>query len=269
MDKNNFFKKIALLVMAASLCVTVASCGKEEKKSALEEASTSEEQTKVLEEAKAQSETGGAEATAEPEGDAVIGGADGPTDVWVNSGTDDAENTGSAASEEDSSAPASYEAGTLTDSTYESRYIGVKFSLPEGYEMIYTPDDISHLNEQLAHDENEGQRSMKYEMAVQNAAENIQVIVSVDGNKGDYDEISYLSNVAANYEQSVGAEINRTPFYATIAGKQYTAMQIKHDMGGILYCVRKNGTDMISFIISSPEGADDKIAAVMNSFTPY
>ena len=123
--------------------------------------------------------------------------------------------------------------------------------------------------EQLANDANEGQRSMKYEMSVANTDENMQVIVSVDGNKGDYDEITYLSNVAANYENAVNAEINRTPFYATIAGVQYTAMQIKTGQGDILYCVRKNGSDMITFIISYPDGADDKIGNVMNAFQPY
>ena len=97
----------------------------------------------------------------------------------------------------------------------------------------------------------------------------MQVIVSVDGDKGDYDEITYLSNVAANYENAVNAEINRTPFYATIAGVQYTAMQIKTGQGDILYCVRKNGSDMITFIISYPDGADDKIGNVMNAFQPY
>ena len=268
MDRNNFFKKCMVIMMTAAMCVTVTSCKKEEKKSALEEASTSEEQTRVLEEARSQSglgdeaaDSGEAQISASPSAadEAVIGGADGPTDIVASD----------EAASSSSEVPASYEAGTLTDTTYESRYIGVRFSMPEGYEMIYTPEDIQHLNEQLAHDENEGQRGMKYEMAVQNTTDNIQVIVSVDSDKGDYDEITYLSNVAANYEQSVGAEIDRNPSYATIAGQQYIAMRIKHSMGNILYCVRKNGTDMISFIISYPDGADDKLSTVMNSFTPY
>jgi hypothetical protein len=263
MDKNGFYKKILLIALTAAMCVSVSSCKQEEKKSALREASNSEEQSELLEQAKAQSEAGSASPSPTDEsGNAVIGGADGPTDVWV-----EGESNANEASGE--SAPAEYAPGTLTDTTYESAYIGVRFTVPDGYSMVYTPDDIAHLNEQLANDANEGQRSMKYEMSVANTDENMQVIVSVDGDKGDYDEITYLSNVAANYENAVNAEINRTPFYATIAGVQYTAMQIKTGQGDILYCVRKNGSDMITFIISYPDGADDKIGNVMNAFQPY
>lgn len=251
--------------MAAAMCVTVASCKKEEKKSALEEASTSEQQTKALEEAKSQSklddnaeDSTKSSDTSDADKQGIIDGANGTTDIVTSDNASSSSET-----------PTEYEQGVLTDTSYESRYIGVKFSLPDGYEMVYTPEDIQRLNEQLSQDENEGQRGMKYELAVQNTTDNIQVIVSVDSNKGDYDEISYLSNVAANYEQSVGAEIDRTPVYATIAGKQYVAMRIKHNMGNILYCVKKTGTDMISFIISYPDGADDKLDTIMNAFTPY
>lgn len=263
MDKNHFFKKCVILIMTAAMCVSITSCKKEEKKSALEEASTSASQTKALEEAKAQSKIDEnaeqqssdkkSEKKAAKEG--VIGGADGTTDIRVSS--------------DQSTAPTEYEQGTLTANTYESRYIGVKFSVPSGYAMEFTAEDVQRMNESMANSENEGQRNMKYEMAVANTEENIQVIVCVDGGKADYDEMTYLENVGKNYQNAVGAEVDTTPVYSTIAGAEYTTMKIQSKMGNILYCVRKKGEDMISFIISYPEGADNQLSEVMNAFQPY
>ncbi len=267
MDK---LKKIVLIAVAAALCVAAASCGKKEKKSALEEASTSEAQTKILEEAKSQSkldeddediadtdseQTDKNTTSKTEEKDtsvSTIGGADAPTDIKVSD-----KNTAAA--------PAQADFGEVA---YQSEVVGVKFSLPEGYQME-SDEVIKHNNEQIAASAEESQRHMRYEAIIQNPAENIQVIVCVDGNKGDFDEMKYLSGVAANYEKATNAVIDRTAVYATIAGQEYTTMKISMNSGNILYCVRKQGDSIIGFIISSPEGADDKVATVMNSFRPY
>ena len=236
-------KKIILVITAVTISVAMASCGKsEKKKSALEEASTSDEQTKILEEAKSQSKIDDEDGE---NTDTAIGGADAPTDIKVS---DDSKSS--------------------TEYAYQSELVGVKFTLPKGYQME-SDDVIQYNNEQIAANGDETQRYMKYEAIIQNPDENIQVIVYVDGNKGDFDEMSYLAAVGANYESATNAVIDKNPVYATIAGKEYTTMKISMNNGNILYCVRKQDDNIIAFIISSPEGADDKVATVMNSFRPY
>lgn len=251
-------KKIILVITAVTISVAMASCGgSKKKKSALEEASTSEAQTKILEEAKSQSKLDDDEEENADTSDkkektedkkstnTAIGGADAPTDIKVS------DNSKSSA-----------------EIAYKSELVGVKFTLPEGYQME-SDDVIKYNNEQMAASEEESQRNMRYEAIIQNPSENIQVIVCVDGNKGDFDEVSYLTAVGANYESATNAVIDRNAVYAMIAGKEYTTMKISMNNGNILYCVRKQDDNIIAFIISSPEGADDKVATVMNSFKPY
>lgn len=252
-------KKIILVITAVTISVAMASCGgSKKKKSALEEASTSEAQTKILEEAKSQSKLDDDEDEENADksdkkgktedkksNNTVIGGADAPTDIKVSDNSKSSE-----------------------EIAYKSELVGVKFTLPEGYQM--EPDDvIKYNNEQMAASGEESQRNMRYEAIIQNPSENIQVIVCVDGNKADFDELSYLSAVGANYESATNAVIDRNAVYAMIAGKEYTTMKISMNNGNILYCVRKQDDNIIAFIISSPEGADDKVATVMNSFKPY
>lgn len=254
---KNFFKKCVMLTLTAALCVSVTSCKKEKKKSALEEASTSDAQTKVLEEAKSHSRIDSDDAAAtdspasnsENSGSASIGGADGPTDVYVSNEVKE------------------YAPGKISGNTFESAYIGVKFTTPNGYTLA-AEDFINKQNELFAASDNEGQKYLRYEAIIINKDEQMQVVVSVDGNKADYDELNYLGNVAATY-RSIGAEIDETPLYATIAGHEYTTMKISSEQGNILYCVRKKDDHVIAFIISHPDNADDKIEAVMNAFTPY
>lgn len=267
MDKKEFFKRCLLVFMTAAMCVSLSACKKTEKKSALQEASTSDEQAKILEEAKSQAniETEGGEsdtpdATQAPDGKAQTNNA---TNAPV-SGTDHPQT-----SNEDNQENTVYSPGTLTDVKYESAFVGVSFELPDGFIMEYTPEDIKRTNEGLAQSENEGERYMKYEMNAVNQDENLQVIVNVDGNKGDYDDITYLANVAKNYETTAKAQVDRTATYQRIAGHDYAAMKINIATGNILYCVRKSGDNMISIIILVPEGSEDKVTDIMDNFKPY
>lgn len=241
MDKNIFKKYISCLLIAA-MCVSIASCGITKKKSQLEEASTSSEQAKVLEEAKDHSKLA--------EHDKEENKSDAP------------------AKNETPDKALEYSQGKLTDTTYESEYVGVRFKLPEGYQME-PASVINTQNELIAKSEDEGQKYMKYEAIVQNPDENIQVIVSVDRNKADYDEVTYLTNVASSYQAVEGAVIDNQVVTKKIGNKEYYTMKVSMNHGVIYYCIRKYADDFVTFIISYPEGSEAKLDKLMAEFKPY
>lgn len=270
MKINQFVQKCIILAAAAVLLFSFASCKKEEQKSALREASSSEEQAELLEKAKKQSgidEDTTEEDASSQQNTSSSSSEENQTPNSQTSGQSSSSNSQSTSSQ--ASRPQTYTAGTLTDKVYESNYTNLKFELPSGFEMEYSPEDIKTVNAQLASSENEGSKYMKYEMSALNRSENIQVIVSVDGNKGDFDEVTYLAYVAQNYETTVDAEVDRTATYQQIGGDEYAVMKIKIPTGSIRYCARKQGDDIISIIVLCPQDEDEKAQSTLDSFKPY
>ncbi len=246
MDKNIFKKYISCLLIAA-MCVSIASCGVTKKKSQLEEASTSSAQTKVLEEAKDHSKLADSDSK--------------DKNSSVNTEEEPQKNTVPEKALQ-------YAQGKLTETTYESEYVGVRFTAPKGYKL--EPESvIKTQNELIAKSENEGQKYMRYEAIAANPDENMQVMVSVDRNKAEYDEITYLSNVASSYQAVEGAVVDQEVLTKPIANKEYYTMKISMNHGVIYYCVRKYADDMITFMIAFPEGNEEKVAELMSNFKPY
>lgn len=239
-------KKILSVILSVMMLFTIASCGKNKRKSQLEETTGSSSRADVLEKAKeeSQSENKVGENTAKPD------------NSDNNDSSDDAQDE-----------ITEYSPGILTDNSYESKFVGVKFSLPSDYRMM-SKSDIDNQNDQIKKSDSETQKYMNYETVITNPDDKIQIIVCVDANKGSYSELDYLAVVAENY-RNAGAEVEDNAYPKEIAGKDYLSISTSSNGGKVCYCVRKSGDYMITFITVYPDGSEDKIDKILKEFKKY
>ncbi len=247
-------KKFLSVILSVMMLTAITSCGKDKRKSQLEEATGSAKQAEALEKAKEESQ------------------ADNKADE--NAKQDEKKN--SSAKNEQSNAVSSdntqeenieYAPGTLTDDSFESKFIGVKFSLPSDCRMM-SKSDLDNQNDQVKKSDDEAQKYMNYEAVITNPDDKMQIIVCVDGNKGSYSELDYLAVVAENYRKA-GAEVEDNAYPKEIAGKEYLSISTSSNGGKVSYCVRKSGDYMITFITVCADGSEDKMDKLLGEFKKY
>lgn len=160
----------------------------------------------------------------------------------------------------------SYKEGKIEEKTFESEYIGVKFNLPQGYKM-YNREQVEAIMAELIQDESTV-GDMSYETIIHNEQGDVQVVIAVDHNKGQYSEEEYLGGIANGYKQIPTAEISDQISYATIAGMEFSAIEISSGDTSMLHCVKKKNNDMLYYVITYPKGNIDAVQTVMNAFVP-
>lgn len=160
-----------------------------------------------------------------------------------------------------------YSEGLLTENSYESKFVGVKFKLPSNCKMM-TKSEIDDINSQIRQSDDESQKYMHYEANVACPDDNIQVIVCVDGNKGNFSDLDYLANVAEQY-RSAGAEVDSDAYVTEIGKKEYLTISSSSNGGKVCYSVRKSGEYIITFISVFPEGSEDKMEKLLSEFKKY
>ncbi len=163
-------------------------------------------------------------------------------------------------------APAEYKEGKLEERTFESEYIGVKFNLPQGYKM-YNREQVEAIMAELVQDDSTVS-DMSYETIIHNKQGDVQVVIAVDRNKGQYSEEEYLGGIANGYKQIPTAEISDEISYATIAGMEFAAIEISSGDTSMLHCVKKKNNDILYYVITYPKGNIDAVQTVMNAFVP-
>ena len=109
---------------------------------------------------------------------------------------------------------------------------------------------------------------MSYETIIHNEPGDVQVVIAVDRNKGQYSEEEYLGGIANGYKQIPTAQISEEISYATIAGMEFSAIEISSGDTSMLHCVRKKNSDMLYYVITYPKGNIDAVQTVMNAFVP-
>ncbi len=159
-----------------------------------------------------------------------------------------------------------YQEGKLEEKTFESEYIGVKFNLPDGYKM-YNREQVNAIMAELIQDDTTV-GDMSYETIIHSEKGDVQVVIAVDHNKGQYSEEEYLGGIANGYRQIPTAQISEEISYAHIAGMQFSAIEISSGDTSMLHCVKKKNTDMLYYVITYPKGNIDAVQAVMNAFVP-
>ena len=159
-----------------------------------------------------------------------------------------------------------YEQGEVNENSFVSEYIGIKFNLPEDYTM-YNHEQMEAIMEQLLEDTGTTE-DISYEAIIHNKQGDVQVIVAVDKNKGKYSEAEYLGGISNGYAQIPTAQIGKEISYATIAGMEFSCLDITSGDTSMLHCIKKKNNDMIYFLITYPKGNIDAVQTVMNAFMP-
>ena len=238
MKRKDILKRLAFICTVAMLVVCCASCGNKvdaEKKSSLVKPDKAIE-SKVDKEALDEEET---EVQNEEE----------QTQDDKNNNTNEV-----------------YEQGEVNENSFVSEYIGIKFELPQGYTM-YNHEQMEAIMEQLLEDTGTTE-DISYEAIIHNKQGDVQVIVAVDKNKGQYSEAEYLGGISNGYAQIPTAQIGKEISYATIAGMEFSCLDITSGDTSMLHCIKKKNNDMIYFLITYPKGNIDAVQTVMNAFMP-
>lgn len=250
------FKKTVLIALAVA--ALLASCGKSEKKSQL---------TDPINESKkiAENELQGEDKKTSQDTDDTTDTSDTPnsSDTKAESKNDNAKVSDNVTPDEGME----YSEGVLTENSYESKFVGVKFKLPSNCKMM-TKAEIDDINSQIRQSDDESQKYMHYEANIASPDDNIQVIVCVDGNKGNFSDLDYLANVAEQY-RSAGAEVDSDAYVTEIGKKEYLTISSSSNGGKVCYSVRKSGEYMITFISVFPEGSENKIEKLLSEFKKY
>ncbi len=247
-------KKFLSVILSVMMLTAITSCGKDKRKSQLEDATGSTKQAEALEKAKEES-------LAESKSDESVNQDKKQSDSYKQEKSDTV-SSGSAQEENIEYAP-----GTLTDNSFESKFIGVKFSLPSDC-RIMSKTDLDNQNDQVKKSDDEAQKYMNYEAVITNPDDKMQIIVCVDGNKGSYSELDYLAVVAENYRKA-GADVEDNAYPKEIAGKEYLSISTSSNGGKVSYCVRKSGDYMITFITVCADGSEDKMDKLLGEFKKY
>jgi len=177
-----------------------------------------------------------------------------------------------------------YKKGSTTDTTFESEYLDLRFTLPEGFVMATDEDlqmmmglatELTELDADLVEYAN---ITTVYEMMASDITSGTNVIVFVE-------KLSFSNLTAEQYLTALKAQLEMltNPVYelddeissVEIAGQSYQQMSASTIMYGMVmtqtYTVRKIDGRMVGFIITntSAEGEMDIADALMAGFTKY
>ena len=206
----------------------------------------------------------------------VLSGCDSKEDSKV----EDSQTVESTTEEAEAISEDDFEKGTVTDTTFESSYLNLKFDLPEGF-IMHTEEELLQLTnvsaDNIGLDEDEYDYAMAntvYEMMASDLTGTPNIIVMEA--KVDIENITdeeYLEQVKVGLE-SMGAtayEIEDDNETVSIAGQDYLSFTATTEVSGISmtqeYYTRKIGNRMASIIVSYDDNTIDEKDALMNSFT--
>lgn len=178
-----------------------------------------------------------------------------------------------------------YERGILTDTTYESSFIGIRYNLPEN-SILSTQeeaDELLQFGADLMYDKNNTKQAViDYamaqvvgEMIVTSADQLSNLVISVE--KLPMKNISEAQYLDASTAQILKADMqyerigeNQT---MTIAGQDYLMMTMQTSFTGVTitqqYAVRKIDDRMIVFVITDGGAAEGDIENLMSGFSKY
>lgn len=176
---------------------------------------------------------------------------------------------------------AEFEKGTQTETGFESEWLDLRFTLPEGFVMSTEEellalidlgkdyiDENSDLN--IDYDNLESY----YEMMASDVTTGASVLLMVENLK--------LSNITLEqYLETLKTQLETLSYTSvadvkteTIAGNEYSNMQMQGNQNGVVftqyYVLRKIDNKITGFIITLPENSSiEEYNTIINSFTAY
>lgn len=177
-----------------------------------------------------------------------------------------------------------YVKGILTDTTFESEWLNLKFTAPA--DMVMTTeeelDKLMVLGTEMAYEENSdlmlqyAQAVMVYEMMATGINGGINVSVSVE-------RLTFQNLTEEQYISAVWSQLQSNPNFSytsdemiyelELAGEKYYLFSVAQETenGPIYqdYCVRKKDNRMILIIFTYVEAMAEKGMELLEAFTPY
>lgn len=172
-----------------------------------------------------------------------------------------------------------FEKGILTDTSYESQFLNLRFELPDGYIMA-TEDDLKTMiaasNALVGIDVGDyDDLATVYEMTVQHFSGNPNVMVMAE-------KLIPATTSVSKYLEVLKEQLTDMPNMnysfketseATIAGQTYTKLTALVDVFGSAmtqdYYLRKQGNRMIVLVFSYTDEATSEMQGLLNTFTAY
>lgn len=175
-----------------------------------------------------------------------------------------------------------YEKGILTETDFESSYLNLRFTVPEGFIMATQEDinnmmnlgaDVMGLDEKLIDYAN---MVSVYEMMVSAPSGSPSVIVMVEklalSNITIEQYFDALKTQLSNLTE-INYVINDDITSVEIAGQSYKQLIVTTNVYGQnltqSYMLRKSGDRMVGFITTSTPDTEETLAILMNSFVEY
>lgn len=172
-----------------------------------------------------------------------------------------------------------FEKGTLTDTSFESSYLNLKFDLPEGY-IMQTEEELLQVTSAGADimdiDEEYLNATTVYEMMVSAPAGTPNAIVMEEKLAMDnMTEEQYIAQVKVGLMSMdvIAYDIEEENKTVSIAGQDYLSFSATCEANGVSmiqeYFTRKIGDRMASIIVSYSDDTVDGRDALMDSFTEF
>lgn len=252
-------RKLLLVTLAAAVMLTA--CGGKEKSDSTAETTTTTE----------------AEAT--PEAAAEDTGAEtGDTETETEDAAADAEAEDTAAAEGE------YVKGTSTETGFESEWLGLRYTAPEGMVMS-TEEELNEVmgmgQEMLSEDFSELQleyakMSSVYEMMSKNEAGTTNIIVTVEKlPSSNFSVEDYAEAIKTNLKAvtTIAYTISDDLETVSVGGSDFTKITAQADYSGVNmhqdYYVRVIGDRAVSMALTYVDETASEAEAIINAFEAY
>lgn len=250
-------RKLLLVTLAAAVMLTA--CGGKEKSDSTAETTTTTE----------------AEAT--PEAAAEDTGAEtGDTETETEDAAADAEDTAATEGE--------YVKGTSTETGFESEWLGLRYTAPEGMVMS-TEEELNEVmgmgQEMLSEDFSELQleyakMSSVYEMMSKNEAGTTNIIVTVEKlPSSNFSVEDYAEAIKTNLKAvtTIAYTISDDLETVSVGGSDFTKITAQADYSGVNmhqdYYVRVIGDRAVSMALTYVDETASEAEAIINAFEAY
>ena len=177
-----------------------------------------------------------------------------------------------------------YEKGILTDTSFESKFLNLRFTIPENFTMSTEAELIQMVEmgaEVLSDDLKEKYDYLKadtvYEMAAASKTGAPSIMVGVEKltlkSATVQHYINILTESVPNSNKVVAYEVREAEKVRQIAGQEYKRLSFSGIANGIPfiqdYYINKIDDRMVFFIVVYLEDTTQEVEEILSSFTPY
>lgn len=249
-------RKLLLVTLAAAVMLTA--CGGKEKSNSTAETTTTTE----------------AEATPEAAAE----------DTGAETGDTEAETGDTEAETGDTAAAGDYVKGTSTETGFESEWLGLRYTAPEGMVMS-TEEELNEVmgmgQEMLSEDFSELQleyakMSSVYEMMSKNEAGTTNIIVTVEKlPSSNFSVEDYAEAIKTNLKAvtTIAYTISDDLETVSVGGSDFTKITAQADYSGVNmhqdYYVRVIGDRAVSMALTYVDETASEAEAIINAFEAY